>query len=199
MAEFERRFLDVTELRAADEFGGHTLEGYAAIFGDMTDERMFGGSFRERIAPGAFKRALRSGRDVVALYNHDANHLLGRLSNKTLALREDDKGLHMTLKLPDTTLGRDLFRLVERGDLRQMSFSFGTVPGGESWERVGKMPVRTLTDVDLHDVSVVTTPAYPSTSVAAREFAAGLTSGANSGDVDGADIKRRLRLLELEG
>lgn len=197
--ETERRFLDVTELRAASDFGGHRLEGYAAVFHDLTDERMFGGQFRERIAPGAFKRSLRSGKDVVALFNHNDNQLLGRLSNKTLKLKEDERGLWMEVVLPDTSLARDVWRLVERGDIRQMSFLFALAPGGDKWERQGKTAVRTLVDVDLLDVSVVTTPAYPTTSVAARQFAAELTSEADSGDVDGEARLRTLELLELEG
>jgi HK97 family phage prohead protease len=200
MAESERRYLDASGLRAAAGFDGHSLAGYAAVFESLTDARMFGGTFREGIRRGAFARSLRAGRDVVALFNHDHNQVLGRLSNRTLRLREDERGLWFEVQLPDTSLGRDLHRLVERGDVHQCSFGFAVAPGGEQWERQGKTPIRWLTDVDLGDVSVVTVPAYPTTSVAARQFAAGMTSDANSGDVDEmARMTRTLQLLELEG
>lgn len=192
----ERRCFE-SEMRAESGFGGARLVGYAAVFNSLTDERMFGGQFREQIAPGAFARALKSGRDVVALFNHNADHVLGRLSNKTLKLREDARGLQIEVALPDTTLGRDLHRLVERGDIHQMSFTFRTRPGGETWAKQGKTAIRTLTDVDLDDVSIVTVPAYPETSVAARQLAVEILRGGDSAEADG--LRRSLELLELEG
>jgi HK97 family phage prohead protease len=201
VADSERRYLDCSELRAADASGALKIVGYAAVFNALTDERMFGGAFREQIAPGAFARFLRTGRDVVALYNHDRNAVLGRLSNGTLTLQEDETGLWMEIALPDTTLARDLHRLVQRRDVTQASFDFELPPGGDRWERSGKTPVRTLVELGLNDVSVVTVPAYPTTTVAARQFAAEMTSGADSGDVDGArereHARRQLQLLEL--
>ena len=199
MSEIERRFIEFGELRAETGFSGNRLAGYAAVFNSLTDARMFGGAFREQVAPGAFSRALKSGADVVALFNHNPDNILGRKSNRTLNLREDDKGLWSEVTLPDTTQARDLYRLVERGDIHQMSFTFTIQPGGETWERQGKMAVRTLTSVDLMDVSIVTTPAYPATSVAARQMAVEILSGANKGDVERAKRRRErvLQLLEL--
>ena len=91
---------------------GRTLTGYAAVFN--ADTRV--GDFIERIAPGAFIRSLESGRDVLALADHDPKSVLGRTSSGTLALSEDSHGLAFTLTLPDTTAGRDLAALAARGD-----------------------------------------------------------------------------------
>ncbi|WP_018715870.1 HK97 family phage prohead protease [Brachymonas chironomi] len=138
---------------------GRTLTGYAAVFN--ADTRV--GDFIERIAPGAFIRSLESGRDVLALADHDPKTVLGRTSSGTLALSEDSHGLAFTLTLPDTTAGRDLAALAARGDLGGMSFGF--VPADEVWTG----DTRELREVELHEVCVVQSwPAYPQTSVALR-------------------------------
>ena len=64
---------------------GRTLTGYAAVFGAETRV----GDFIEKIKPGAFTRSLESGRDVLALADHDTSAVLGRTSSGTLALHED--------------------------------------------------------------------------------------------------------------
>jgi HK97 family phage prohead protease len=135
---------------------GRHLEGYAALFG--VEARL--GPVVETIAAGAFKEALASQRDILALQDHDAQHLLGRTSSGTLALTEDAKGLSFVLDLPDTQSGRDVLALAERGDLGGMSFGFRPKPKGETWE--GQR--RTLTSIDLVEISVISAfPAYPET------------------------------------
>ena len=138
---------------------GRTLTGYAAVFN--ADTRV--GDFIERIAPGAFIRSLESGRDVLALADHDTRAVLGRTSSGTLALHEDSHGLAFTLTLPDTTTGRDLAALAARGDLGGMSFGF--VAQDEVW--TGN--TRELREIELHEVTVVQAwPAYPETTVSLR-------------------------------
>lgn len=156
------------EFRAApegSEFIG-TLVGYAAVFDSPSLE--FSGwdkPWIERIAPGAFKRSLTEQPDVKALYQHDTGDILAR-SPKTLTLREDDKGLSVEMALVDTQRNRDTYRLVRAGVLDSMSFGFA--PRATKWEEGEKQDVRTLLDVDLYEVSVVTWPAYPAASVGAR-------------------------------
>lgn len=163
--QVERRALPAEELRALDQGGERILEGYAAVFNSMSEDL---GGFREIVAPGAFKRSLQGNPDVRALFNHDDNQVLGRTAAGTLTLVEDERGLKVRIALPDTQLGRDLYTLVKRGDINQMSFAFRTrKPTGDSW----KGNVRTLRDVDLVDTSVVTDPAYKATVVSARALA----------------------------
>lgn len=122
--------------------------------------------FEEEIAPGAFRKVLeQKGTDVVALVNHDYSQVLGRESNDTLELRETDDGLEASIDLNlETTSGRDVLALVERGDITQMSFGFWLTRHGQEWSKDGK--VRTITEIsELDDVSVVTRPANPETSV----------------------------------
>jgi len=170
--ELERRDFAV-ELRVADddEDRGPRIEGYAAVFDQLSDPIM--GMFREKLEPGAFKRALRGKPDVVALWNHDANYPLGRSTARTLRMAEDDSGLKVEIEPPDTQWARDLLVSMRRGDVRQMSFAFSVAPKGEAWatDDTG-MQIRTVSQVDrLYDVSVVTRPAYPQTSAAVRSLA----------------------------
>ncbi len=74
---------------------GRVLSGYAAVYG--VDTKI--GGFTERIAPGAFKETLASGRDVLALADHDQRAVLGRTKTGTLTLHEDGHGLAFTLAL----------------------------------------------------------------------------------------------------
>lgn len=154
MQDMERRY--VTEIRAA----GRKLEGYAATFG--TEARI--ADFSEIIMPGAFAPSL-TGRDVLALVDHDPSKILGRTRSRSLRLAEDSKGLAFEIDLPDTSLGRDVLALAERGDLGGMSFGFTVAKDGERWQ--GRR--RELRAVVLHEVSVVSAwPAYNGTVVAAR-------------------------------
>lgn len=149
----ERR--GVAELRAT----GHRLEGYAATFG--TEARI--ADFTEVIAPGAFKATLASGRDTVALVDHDPTLLLGRTRSGTLRLSDDTRGLSFSLDIPDTGAGRDVLALAARGDVGGASFGFKVVD--ERW--TGRR--RELRAVDLHEISIVSAwPAYPQTSVTVR-------------------------------
>jgi len=160
----------VVEARAAAE-GPRRLTGYAALY---DTETVIGGLFREVIAPGAFRSALQRGDDVRALFNHDPNVLLGRASNGTLRLAEDGVGLRYEVDLPDTQAGRDLWTLVERGDITQSSFAFAV--DDEVWERGDALGLRVVKDVRLFDVSPVTYPAYSETSVLARSAAAAVAA-----------------------
>jgi uncharacterized protein len=158
MLKLEQRA--VLELRARDR----KLEGLAAPFNVAT--RI--GDFTEIILPGAFSASLKSGRDILALADHDPKAVLARTRSGTLKLAEDSRGLAFEISLPDTTAARDALALAERGDLGGMSFGFLVPEGGEQWD--GSR--RTLTAIDLHEISVVSAwPAYPETTVAARSKA----------------------------
>lgn len=151
----ERRALAV-EMRTK----GRRLTGYAATFNTETH---IADAWRESIAPGAFAASLASGRDVLALVDHDATRVLGRTRSGSLRLSEDSRGLAFEVDLPDTQAGRDVLALAERGDLGGMSFGF--IARDE--HRDGDC--RELRAVDLLEISVVSAwPAYPETLVQAR-------------------------------
>lgn len=164
--EIERRNIDQIEFRLVqDENKKPKIEGHAALF-EKLSEPMFG--FREKIASGAFTNSLRKD-DIRALFNHDANYVLGRNKAKTLKLREDDLGLYIEIDPPDTQWAKDLQESIRRGDISQMSFGFITLK--DEWQHTkGKDSIRTLLEVKLYDVSPVTYPAYPETSVKVRDY-----------------------------
>jgi len=160
----ERRAIEGIELRAEDGKPG-VLSGYAVMF----DKRSLDlGGFVEVVKPGAFTRSLKSGGDILALAHHDASKPLARRSAGTLSLTEDATGLLVSITLADTTAARDVAADVRAGNIKGMSFGFSTKQ--DKWTRgVGNEPtLRELLDVDLHEVSAVTWPAYPDTSVAMR-------------------------------
>ncbi len=165
--EIERRIHSTFEV-LDDEGGRPTIEGYAAKFNELSADL---GGFRERIAPGAFARTLDEGADVRALVDHDPSRIIGRTTAGTLELIEDATGLMVQIDPADTSVGRDLVESIRRGDINQMSFGFTIASEGDSWgtDAEGQM-IRTLTDVDLWDVSAVTFPAYPDTEIAVRSM-----------------------------
>lgn len=152
--------------------GGQRAVGYAAVyycFEDPGTQYQLGEGIVERIAPGAFADVLGNGDDVRGLFNHEPDHLLGRLSAGTLRLVSDDVGLRYEIDLPDTQAGRDVAISIKRGDLTGSSFGFKMAPGGARWDKDGAFDVRTLARVGkLYDVGPVTYPAYGATSTALR-------------------------------
>jgi HK97 family phage prohead protease len=163
MKKIERRTYTVRDIETRQaEDGTMRLSGYAAVFNDASVPL----PFKESIAPGAFRKTLSETPDVRLLVNHEGLPL-ARTKNGTLTLTEDDRGLYMDAVIADTQEGRDLYTLVQRGDMDQMSFAFRVVRQKWSEDR----STRLLTELSLADgdVSVVTYPAYPTTSVEARE------------------------------
>jgi HK97 family phage prohead protease len=157
LSQAERRASPDFEVRAA----GRKLVGYAATFGTAAK---INGAFTESIRAGAFAASLGSGRDILALVDHDPTRLLARTGSGTLRLIEDSRGLAFELDVPPTQLGNDVLALAERRDLGGMSFGFRATD--EAWPA---RDVRELRSVELHEISIVQAfPAYAQTSVAAR-------------------------------
>lgn len=157
----ERRYTaGAIEVRSGSD--SMTIAGHASTFDDPYE--LWG--FREQVAAGAFKKTLKEA-DVAALWNHDANVVLGRNKSGTLRLSEDKDGLFYEVDLPDTQAARDLYTLIQRGDVYQSSFAFEVIR--DEWEYPDDdsrdLPLRTIKEVRLYDVSPVTYPANPATDV----------------------------------
>lgn len=166
----EYRTLPLTELRAAEnDDGKKVIEGHAAVFDSWSET--LGGlfPFKEKVRAGAFSKSIAKD-DIRALFNHDANHILGRNKAGTLELIEDGKGLFVRIYPPDTQWARDLQTSIARGDISQMSFGF--VVEKDSWSAEGGTDIRELAEVKLFDVSPVTFPAYTQTDVGIRAYEA---------------------------
>lgn len=138
------------------------IEGYFALYENETE--LFEG-VHEIISRGAFDNTLNN--DIRALWNHNTQYVLGRNRSGSLELKTDDKGLFASIRLPKTQYAQDLYELVKRGDVDQCSFGFNIV--GEDLEELASGGYRwRINEADLHEVSVVTFPAYENTSVQAR-------------------------------
>lgn len=171
------------------------VAGYAAIFGEVA---MIGDYFEEVIAPGAFAAALERGDDTVFLINH-RDLPLARTGSGTLRLTEDARGLRVETDLDGTD--PDVCRIVpkmKRGDLSKMSFAFRAKR--DEWDETGEVPRRTILEVELYDVSIVTDPAYQGTEIGLRSLAearaAGTLSPASCAAI-AAGMRRRARLARL--
>jgi HK97 family phage prohead protease len=136
-----------------------TIAAYAALYNSRSS---FLG-FYETIAKGAFNGVLRGKPNVVCLFNHDDNRLLGRTTSGTQKLSADDKGLSYKCTLPQTATGDEVGELVSRGDISGSSFGF--IVGEDDWNvKANGEAERTIYSFDcLTDVSPVTSPAYPGT------------------------------------
>jgi HK97 family phage prohead protease len=162
MVKLETRFS--SEIRM--ELSGKKIVGYAAKFAPNRSQDL--GGFIEQIDPQAFTRSLKAGADVRALIDHNPSLILGRTLSGTLQLSTDSTGLLVEITPPDTSYSRDLMVSLERGDVTQMSFAFITKE--DSWDKEESLNIRTLLDVDLHDVSAVTYPAYLNTEIGLRSL-----------------------------
>jgi len=138
------------------------------------------GGFKERFMPGAFRKWLerapndpRGQADVVAKFNHDDSQILGRTLNGTLELTETERGLAYRATPPaGTPTTAEVVPLIDQRYVLGSSFAFSLAdPAGESWDEdpAGNI-TRTITEAALFDVSPVTHPAYPNSTVGLRSL-----------------------------
>jgi HK97 family phage prohead protease len=162
--EREVRRVERLELRQSED-GLPVLEGYATVYDYRYDigGGPDAGGFTEVIAKGAAAKSAKEA-DVRLLVDHDGVPL-ARTKSGTLELMSDDIGLKVRATLdPSNPAAQQVRSAMERGDLDQMSFAFRVVR--ESWSK--DYTERTISEVKLFDVSVVTYPANPATVVKLR-------------------------------
>lgn len=152
-----------TTFTTRDDSGALAIEGYFAVFNSNYE---IAPGLSESIAPGAFDNTL-SG-DIRALINHNTTLVLGRTKANTLQLRVDSHGLwgHIDIN-PNDTDAMNLYNRVQRGDVDQCSFGFDIVSEETDFREDGSIHW-TIKEVDLHEVSPCTFPAYEETNIAAR-------------------------------
>ena len=167
MTELEKRTLtfDSLEVEERADDQAPLIVGHAAVFNQLSVDL---GGYRERIRRGAFAKTILE-QDVRALFNHDANFVLGRNKSKTLEMREDETGLLIRISPPKTQLINDMvLEPIRRRDISQMSFMFRALRQEWMDDSVTQERIRELVEVRLYDVSVVTFPGYEGTDVAVR-------------------------------
>jgi HK97 family phage prohead protease len=163
----ERRFADLAgvDVRADEENEGIVrFKGHAAVFNQITQIGSSMWGWREQIASGAFKKTIAEA-DVRFLFNHNSDTVMARSTNGTLELSEDKTGLltEAGLSLDDVDVQRLVPKLNSK-NVTQMSFAFRVIV--DEWDEEpddGGLPIRTIKEVKLFDVSPVTFPAYEGT------------------------------------
>lgn len=144
---------------ATTEQAGQVIRGYAALYDVPTN---VAGYYIERIAPGAFSETI-ANNDVLALISHDWGRVIGRQSAGTLRLKDTPLGLHFELDADLTTpSGQEIFGNVRRRDVKGCSFGFYVLR--EDWDDSGDDLVRTIQEIDLLEISILSRPQYETTS-----------------------------------
>lgn len=168
MENMETRTVSL-EIRSSD-LENRKIEGYAAVFSEdythLYDR--WGDKFYERIARGAFTKTLRDKLDnIFMLVNHDWNKVVGRRGSN-LVLEEDEHGLRFELTVPNTTDGNDLLENVRSGLIQGCSFGFNITDSDGRWDDSYTEFYRTITEVDLFEITATPIPAYTNTEISAR-------------------------------
>lgn len=190
------------EVRAsAGADGTVTIEGYAVVWNRYSSDL---GGYVEQVSPDAFDDSLAND-DQIASYNHDYASILGRRSAGNLVLTKDNTGLRYTIT--GAASDPDVIRVAEKvraGSVVGSSFTFRTMPGGESWSTTeNNHPLVTVNRAAMFEVAPVVWPAYSAT--AEDGLAVGLRSlaeqtGRPLDDLMAAARSQRLReFLESTG
>lgn len=150
------------------------VTGYATTFDEPYTLYSDGDyEVREVIDPSAFDNCDMS--DVIMQYNHEGR-VFARLSNGTLKLNIDkSKGLEIDADLDGTELGRQVYEEIKGGYTNRMSMGFKVDKSADVWTRQeteGKTieERRVMSVVKLFDVSAVSIPANPGTSIEVRSI-----------------------------
>jgi hypothetical protein len=165
LSKTETRAFNLSNVQMRMDDDGFTAHftGYASTTDQAYGVRDYMGEYDETIKRGAFKKTLREA-DVPLLFNHDGMPIAST-GGGTMRLSEDDQGLKVEADLDRRqSLTNDICIAMERGDLRQMSFSFQAVQ--QSWNT--DYTQRDVTELRLFDASIVTYPANPNTSASLR-------------------------------
>lgn len=163
--------------------GERRIEGYFAVFDDSYE--LWKGAY-ETVDPHAFDKTLDG--DIRALINHNTTLVIGRTVSKTLTLRVDGKGLWGSILInPEDTDAVNAWARCDRGDISQCSFGFEIV--SEKYTNENGVHHWTLCEVQLHEVSICTFPAYKGTSVTARD---------DSAQNDGIINRRKYQAWKIE-
>lgn len=168
------------------------VEGYAANYEKylLWDEGDWGKTY-ERFAPGCFANTDMS--DVIMQFDH-AGRVFARVTNGTLAVEADDKGLFMAADLDKTEQARGIYEDIVAKMLTKMSWRFKV--GKYFVEREEGSKDRTIVHTEIpkiYDVSVVSIPANDSTEINARDFVHGVMDEIARSEAELDERRRKLR------
>lgn len=168
-------------LTSQDE--GLVVEGIVNKPGEMSEVLFSRGKrFREVIAKGAFQKAIDNASNIDYLAEHDTKRILASTSNNSLTIEETDEGVKMTAHIVETSYGKDAYALIKSGIIGHMSFGFRALKS--SWSSCDDgIPLRTVEELEIFEVSSLRNPAYVDSSISAR--------GIEEEDIDVPEIKEK--------
>jgi len=178
------------------------VRGYASTFNEpytlLKNKYM---QIDEVVAPDAFEGTDMS--DVIFQYDHQGR-VFARISNNTLSVAPDERGLLIEANLGGTELGRQLYDEIRGGYTNKMSFGF-TVDEEEINEKEDKngflFITRTIKHVrKLYDVSAVSLPANDATEISVRNLTDGVIERiqAERLEAEKLELKRRKLLIKIQ-
>ena len=189
----------VLEVRDLQEDERKIVVGYASTFDEPYTLYEDGDwRFDEVVDANAFANTDMS--DVIMQYDHEGR-VFARISNNTLIVTPDERGLLIEADLGGTELGRQLYEEIRGGYTNKMSFGF-TVDGEEITDR--KQPdgsvitERRITSVrKLYDVSAVSLPANDATSISVRSLTDGEIKRIQAERLEAEKMELARRRLEV--
>ena len=167
----------------------NVVEGYASTFNDPYLLYKDGNyEVWEQVDRHAFDETDMD--DVIMQYDHEGR-VFARKSNNTLEVEPNTKGLHIRADLSGTEIGRQLYEEIRGGYTNKMSFGFTIAEQKreveENADKGTYKVMRTITKVGkLYDVSAVSLPANPATSISSRRDGEGVV----------AEVKEEIRIAE---
>jgi HK97 family phage prohead protease len=174
--DYEVRDLEVEEIRVDEEGDSGPVIRVSIKFNSLSVPLGMFARFREKISPTAFDGALdNENHEVLAFWNHNTDMPIGRRSAGTVAISKTSTLFKAEIRPGDTSWAVDAVKAIKRKDVKGTSFGFRIFPQGELWEEdADKNLIRTLTNVDLIEVSPTPMPAYPTSSATLRSYEAAL-------------------------
>ena len=193
--EYRNMVLEIRQVE--DENEEKIVTGYASTFNEpYTLYENDNWRFDEVVDARAFDNTDMS--DVIMQYDHEGR-VFARMSNNTLKVTPDERGLLIEANLGGTELGRQLYEEIRGGYTNKMSFGF-TVDGEEVTDTRsadGKdLTVRRITSVrKLYDVSAVSIPANDATSISVRSLTDGEIERIRAERLEAEKLELRRRKL----
>lgn len=184
---------------SAKEDEEYRVQGYATTFNEpyllyeYDDVKVY-----EQVSENAFEDTDMS--DVIMQYDHEGR-VFARISNNTLSLKVDDRGLLIDANLGGTELGRGLYEDIQGGYITKMSFGFVVDEDEINEVRSDESVIvtRTITKIGkLYDVSAVSIPANDMTEISARGFCDGVIAEIEAERLQRAEKEKRIKKLKLQ-
>ena len=180
------------EVRELEENKVKTISGYINKFNSRSQYM----GFFEEIAKGAFDKTLAKGHNIYAMYNHNADMILGSTRGNSLKLNVDEVGLHFELKINDNiSYSKDLYELVRNKDIDGCSFGFYVLD--DEWTYTeDNIDLRIIKELELIEVTITPFPAYLDSEASCRSFEKHNEKALKDKELE--ELRKELEVIELE-